>query len=279
MGQLSRYIDSHVHLWTDDLRRYPLASGFTAPDMARNSFLPADILLHARASGVERIVLVQMSYYGSDNSYMLDVIRGQPDMFRGIAVVDRMLDRPSAQIRRLVESGVRGVRIELNKGVSTTSAEGAALDRLFHAAAREELAICPLMVPDALPALRQFCCRHPDSTVVIDHLAGIGDGAPVSDADVNALCSFAVVPNVYAKLSGFYTVGKGPPHLDMLPLIKRVYEAFGPQRLMWGSDAPFQIIGETYEDSIALIRDHLDFASAADREWMLCGTAEKVFFQ
>jgi predicted TIM-barrel fold metal-dependent hydrolase len=220
-----------------------------------------------------------MSYYGFDNSYMLDVIRRQPDVFRGIAVVDCMLDQPDAQIRRLAACGVRGLRIELSKEFSSSSAESAGLDRLFRAAAHEMLAVCPLMVPDALPALRQFCCRHPDTTVVIDHLAGIGDGAPVSDADVSALCSFAALPQVQVKLSGFYTVGKGPPHLDMLPLIKPVYEAFGPRRLMWGSDAPFQMMGETYEDSISLVRDRLDFASADDREWMLRGTAERVFFQ
>ena len=275
---MSHYIDSHVHLWTDDLHRYPLAPGFTAQDMARKSFLPADLLCHTQESSVDRIVLVQMSYYGSDNSYMLEVIRRQPGVFRGIAVVDYMLEQPDAQIHRLVSFGVRGLRIELNKDFSSLSAEGAGLDWLFRTAARENLAICPLMVPDALPALRQFCCRHPDTTVVIDHLAGIGDGAPPLDADLSALCSLSVFPQVHVKLSGFYTVGKGPPHLDVLPLIRRVYEAFGPRRLMWGSDAPFQMMDETYEESISLIRDRLDFASAEDREWMLRDTAEKVFF-
>lgn len=278
MSETCRYIDSHVHLWTDDLRSYPLAPGLAPQDMARKSFLPADILHHARGSGVGRMVLVQMSYYGHDNSYMLDVIRCQPDVFRGIAVVDSMLDRPHVPMRRLAASGVRGLRIKLTRELSSSSAEGAALDRLFRAAANERLAVCPLMMPDALPTLRQFCYRYPDASVLIDHLAGIGDGAPVSDADVSALCALAALPQVQVKLSGFYTVGEGPPHVDMLPLIKRVYEAFGPQRLMWGSDAPFQMLGETYEDSISLIRDRLDFASAEDREWMLRGTAETLFF-
>jgi predicted TIM-barrel fold metal-dependent hydrolase len=56
-------------------------------------------------------------------------------------------------------------------------------------------------------------------------------------------------------------------------------DAFGPERLMWASDAPYQLgRGHTYEDSIALIRDRIEFLSDGDREWLLCKTAERVFF-
>jgi predicted TIM-barrel fold metal-dependent hydrolase len=65
----------------------------------------------------------------------------------------------------------------------------------------------------------------------------------------------------------------------MGPLIRRVRDAFGPQRVMWASDCPFQVDpGHNYRDSIALIRDRLDFLSESDKTWMLRGTAEKVFF-
>jgi predicted TIM-barrel fold metal-dependent hydrolase len=65
----------------------------------------------------------------------------------------------------------------------------------------------------------------------------------------------------------------------MGPLIRQVRDAFGPQRVMWASDCPFQVDpGHNYRDSIALIRDRLDFLSETDRAWMLRGTAEKVFF-
>jgi predicted TIM-barrel fold metal-dependent hydrolase len=81
------------------------------------------------------------------------------------------------------------------------------------------------------------------------------------------------------KVSAFYALGKrNPPHLDLGPLIKRVYEAFGPDRLMWGSDCPFQTDKETYEDSISLIRDRLDFITPEGKKWILRRTAEKFFF-
>ena len=67
--------------------------------------------------------------------------------------------------------------------------------------------------------------------------------------------------------------------VDLVALIKRLHEAFGPKRLMWASDCPFQTVGETYEDSISLVRDRLDFVTAEDKEWMLRRTAEESFFQ
>ena len=62
-------------------------------------------------------------------------------------------------------------------------------------------------------------------------------------------------------------------------MIKRLFECFGPQRLMWASDSPYQIQGvNTYKASISLVRDRLDFVTAEERQWLLCKTAEKVFF-
>ncbi|MBI2951246.1 amidohydrolase family protein, partial [bacterium] len=88
------YIDAHVHVWTDDFGQYPLTEGFRPEQMRPATFLPQDILRHAGPSGVSRVVLIQMSYYGSDNRYMLDVIRDAPEVFRGVAIVDWRSARP-----------------------------------------------------------------------------------------------------------------------------------------------------------------------------------------
>ena len=82
------------------------------------------------------------------------------------------------------------------------------------------------------------------------------------------------------KVSAYYALGqKQPPYLDLGPMIRRVREAFGAERLMWASDCPFQVLGQhTYADSVELIRSRLDFLSTEDREWILKKTAERVFF-
>ncbi|MBZ5516766.1 MAG: amidohydrolase [Acidobacteriia bacterium] len=132
---------------------------------------------------------------------------------------------------------------------------------------------------DNSPLYRQ-CERFSDTPVIIDHLARIGVNGGIRDSDVKALCLLAQHPNVRVKVSAFYAPGaRKPPHLDLAPLIKHVYEAYGPKRLMWGSDSPFQLINETYEDSISLVRDRLSFLSHDDRDWMLRRTAEEFFFR
>jgi L-fuconolactonase len=80
-------------------------------------------------------------------------------------------------------------------------------------------------------------------------------------------------------VSAFYALGtRVPPHRELVPLIRRVYDAFGARRLIWGSDWPFQLARETYEDSISLVRGGLDFLSRHDKEWLLRKTAESTFF-
>ena len=82
------------------------------------------------------------------------------------------------------------------------------------------------------------------------------------------------------KVSAFYALGKKrAPYTDLLPMIRRLLDAFGPERLMWASDCPYQVQGEhTYAASVELIEKHLDFLSAEDRARILRDTAAGFFF-
>ncbi len=79
-------IDAHVHVWTDDRKRYPRLPG--ERDYAPARFTPEDLFVHTRPAGVARVVLIQMSFYRYDNSYMLDCIRQWPRVFSGVGIVD-----------------------------------------------------------------------------------------------------------------------------------------------------------------------------------------------
>jgi predicted TIM-barrel fold metal-dependent hydrolase len=117
--------------------------------------------------------------------------------------------------------------------------------------------------------------------VVIDHFARIGLSGQVDPQQLAQLCALAKFPKVHVKTSAFYALGKKKaPYTDLLPMIRQVVDAYSPKRLMWASDCPFQVEGgHTYASSIELIRDRADFLSASDKEEMLRGTAERVFFQ
>lgn len=274
------YIDSHVHVWTDDVQNYGLAIGVTAQEMKPGVFLPEEFWRHAGPAGVERAILIQMSYYGYDNSYMLDIIGQFPQVLRGIAIVDWKANAPEVRMRDMAQKGVRGFRIYPDRESAATWLDSEGFDKMFRCGAEENLALCPLVNPDALPALDRQCREFRDTPIVVDHLARIGAETLIKEPDIKVLCALAKHPEVRVKVSAFYGLGRAePPHVDLAPLIKRVYEAFGPKRLMWGSDCPFQLMNETYVDSISLIRDHLDFLSHEDKDWLLRKTAESLFFR
>jgi predicted TIM-barrel fold metal-dependent hydrolase len=86
---------------------------------------------------------------------------------------------------------------------------------------------------------------------------------------------------VMLKVGAFYGLGaKKSPHLELLPLIRRVVTSFGPERCMWESDAPLQAKPpQSYESAVALIREHADFLAPADREQILFHTADQFYFK
>ena len=273
-------IDAHVHVWTPDTAKYPLAAGYRREEMLPPSFTPEELFAQMRPCGVGRVVLVQMSFYGFDNSYMLDTIARFPGVFSGIAVIDDSAARPQDEMRRLKPLGVRGFRIYPRNMPVDRWLDGAGLAAMWDCGAQENMAMCCLVNPPELPAIDQMCEKRPDTPVVIDHFGRVGMTGEIREADVAELCRLARHKHTYVKVSAFYALGKKkPPYTDLGPMIRRLRDAFGPERLMWATDCPYQVQDEnTYRDSIELVRSRLDFLSADDRQWLLHKTAERVFF-
>ena len=275
----SNYIDAHVHVWTPDVARFPHDRKYAGSPFKPDSFTPEQLLAIARPAGVSRIVLIQMSFYGTDNAYMLDAIKRYPAVFAGVGILDQHAPAVRDEMVRLQALGVRGYRISPGADTKTwLDSEG--MLAMWKCGAEKGIAICPLIGPDALPSVDRMCLKFPETPVVIDHLARIGADGGIRQADVRALCALASHRNVHVKVSAFYALGKKQyPYTDLIPLIKSVYDAYGPQRLMWASDSPFQVQPPyTYAGSIELVRDRLSFLSHDDREWLLRKSAEAVFF-
>jgi predicted TIM-barrel fold metal-dependent hydrolase len=287
------FIDAHAHVWTDDTSHYPLAPGYKPEDMKPRRFTPEDLFKHTRPAGVDRVVLIQMSYYypkdtsseigkGFDNSYMLDMMKMYDDVFSGTAVIDPRANEPERLMGELAKKRVRAFRIHprLSKQPADKWLRPEGYGKMFTAAARNNQALSCLIDADALPELDRMCSDHPDTPVIIDHLCRIGADGTIRDKDVGALCAMAKHKKVMLKVGAFYALGKKrPPYTDLAPLIQKVVKAFGPPRCMWESDSPFQVQGDhTYKASVDLVRERLDFLSADDREWLLGKTAEKFFF-
>lgn len=272
-------VDAHVHVWTPDTERYPLAKGYSRSSMQPSSFTPKQLMQHARPAGVSRVVLIQMSYYGFDNSYMLNVIQAAPKTYRGVAVIDEE-SKPVATMKDLKKKGVSGFRIQPKKRDADTWLKTAGMKSMWKTGADQNLAMCHLINPEFLPSVKKMCQQYRETPVVIDHFARIGVDGKIRPRDLDNLCRLAPFKNVTVKISAYYALGKKKaPYKDLAPMIKRVLDEFGADRLMWASDCPFQVVeGHQYAPSINLIKSGLDFLTPESKHSILQKTAERVFF-
>ena len=98
--------------------------------------------------------------------------------------------------------------------------------------------------------------------------------------NVDSLVKLARHERIHVKVSAYYALGrKRPPYEDLIPMIRRLHQAYGPHRLMWGSDSPYQLTApNSYAESLALVRERVNFWSDADRDAVLRKTAAEVYF-
>ena len=277
----SGWIDAHSHIWTRDVKKFPLAKGQTVADLDPPSFTSEELIQTAAAENVQRAVLIQHHiYHGWDNRYLIHAAERYPGKFKVVGMVDDTEPNPAETMRRLQKRHVSAFRITAWIRGSDKWLDGPGMDAMWKCGADTNQAMCCLIDPRDLSAVDRMCQKHPDTPVVIDHFARIGVDGQIRQADVKQLCALARHQQVYVKVSAYYALGKKqPPYLDLVPMIQQVYEAYGPQRLMWASDSPYQLVDQhTYRASIHLIREGIDFLSSEDRDWLLRKTAEKVYF-
>ena len=270
------YIDAHSHIWTTDLKRFPLAPGQTAEDLPPRSFTDDDLIKLGLTENVTRHVLISHGlYHGYNNDYYTHAVAKHPGVFAVVGALNPALGQILERMRANRKLGISGYRIKPNGDANWLKTD--AMQTMWKTGASNRIAMCPLIDPQYIAGLDPMCEQFPDTTVVIDHCARIDTQ---HDTELDHLCALSKHPNVYVKISAFYAFGtKHPPYLKQIPKIKRLYETYGPRRLMWASDCPYQLEnGNTYSDSIALVRDRLNFMNANDKDWILRRTAEKVFF-
>ena len=290
-----RIVDAHIHVWSPDFETYPLAPGFTPDDLWRPSFTPDDHFAYSQQLGKVRLNLVQMTWYGLDHSYILDLIASDPETYTGTGIIpgiaDVSLADPGKTMLALADRGIRAFRVRGGTTGRPTAFGRASrwldypgYESMFKTGAEHNLALSFLMGLQDLPDLIRMCRRFPETPIILDHLCGvrIRDGG-WPEYEIRALCNMARYPRVMVKLGPFQALGNGKaPYLDLLPLIQRVVDAFGPERIMWESDSGgpvwMQDPASDFAASIALIRNHAEFLSAGDKEQILFKTAADFFF-
>ena len=126
-----------------------------------------------------------------------------------------------------------------------------------------------------MPQVALLMEKLPELTLVVDHMAD----CPVSQPEqLEKLIALKRFPNVFVKISHTWSLSRQQyPWLDSQELVKRLYDAYGPRRLMWGTDWPIIESSAKYEQALTVVRDDMKFLNADDKNWMLSKTIERVW--
>lgn len=221
-------VDAHTHVFRRDLAMAP--NRRYTPDYDAT---PKDLLSHLDSQRLDRAVLVQPSFLGTDNSYMLAAIAAEPARLRGVAMLapdlsDRHLDE-------LAQAGVVGVRFNL-VGASLPELRSAAWKTLlrrivalgWHVELHREARDLRPLIESALEA---------GARVVVDHYGRPDPILGLTDGNLDALLAVASSRRVWVKLSAAYRCTSNPEGFEREAAL-HFLEAFGPDRLVWGSDWP-----------------------------------------
>src|SRR3984957_18630833 len=229
-----RVIDSHVHVWKKD-PQYPWAKETARPpDKDATAEMLLDLM---KANGVDKTVIIQVIHYRWDNSYLADVLKRYPTYFRGVARVNPESPAAPDDLSRLVEQqGFRGVRISPAGNASGDWIHGPLMPPLWQRCDQLKVPMTILAPVTRMPEVAALVEKFPNLTVVIDHMAD----SPLDKPDqLKMLLALQRYPKVFVKVSHTWSLSKQPyPYLDSQAQVKRLYDAFGPERLMAGTDWP-----------------------------------------
>jgi L-fuconolactonase len=238
--QPSQMIDTHQHLWKPSERRYEWLDSAGLPLNA--DFGPEDVAADVAAAGITATVLVQAADSYEDTMYMLSVAARAP-VVRGVvawAPLDRTAEAEAALDLYAASPLVRGVRVlnhnyadprwllrdEVDAGLRLLALRGLALDVVS-------------VLPEHLIVLAELAQRHPELTLVLDHMAKPDIAGKGWEPWASLLAEVAARPNVSVKLSGLNTASApGWTWNDWLPYVDHAVEHFGSERIMLGSDWP-----------------------------------------
>ena len=268
-----RIVDPHVHVWKKD-PRYPWAKETAKPP---EKDATAEMLLELmRANGVERTVIIQVIYFRWDNIYLADVLKQYPRYFHGVARVNPEDPAAPDHLSHLVEEQkFKGVRLSPGAGAAGDWIRGPLMPPLWTRCRQLKVPMTLLAPVGRMPDCAQLIEKYPDLTVVIDHMA---DSPLDKPAELEKLIALKRYPKVFVKVSHAWSLSKQSyPYADSQAQIRRLYDAFGPRRLMWGTDWPLVEGFCGYAKALALVRDELKFLNDEDKRWMLGRTVERVW--
>ncbi len=275
---MTEHIDAHHHLWRYSEEAYPwITDGM---DVLKRDFLPADIATEVRANNIDGCIVVQ-AQQTLDETYALLEYADTHRFLRGVvgwapiscttfqSILEELCTHPKLRGLRHV------VQDEPDENFILREDFNVGIDRL----AKENLAYDVLIFAKHLPQTIAFVDRHPQQMFVLDHIGKPPIAKRVLSPWKENLRDLARRENVYCKLSGLLTEANWNDwkEEDFQPYVETVMEAFGPTRIMMGSDWPVCLLAGSYSRWMQLVNKWIFSLSTDEQDRILGGTAVEVY--
>lgn len=278
--------DTQVHFW----QAHSEARPWPAEQIGSKSFLtvagarphraepltPEEFLVTMDEAGVDRAVIVPPSPVGDSNLYALESAARYPGRLAIMGRFNPEADHARDELERWLEQpNMIGIRMTWYKAKWNKWLDDGSIDWFWQACERLRIPVMMLM-PGMLDKLAPIAARYPALTLIVDHL---GRKSELRDdecfADLDTMLALARFPNVSIKASATPCYSTQPyPFANLTPYLHRIFDVFGPKRMMWGSD--YTRLQCTYIECVEHFLHTLDFLGPEDKEWVMGKTAAEL---
>ena len=270
-------IDAHTHLFSLDTARYPLAN----PDSDYQPVLEGSAtLLKQRLdeAGIDRALTITTGFYGWDNSYAMDQLKGNESWLAVGVLVDPASKEAPRALDSLVAQGACGLRIQrhlfyhqaLDDSVSTP---------LWRKAADLDLTVDINATVEEYDSVRRRVQEFPDTRFVLDHCGYVSGALRPELNTVKPALDLARFPNVYAKITFLPLASETAyPFKDVHWMASELMNGFGAERCLFGTNYPAEQYSPnaSMKNMAELFRNHLDM-TVEQRRLVMGGTAARLW--
>jgi predicted TIM-barrel fold metal-dependent hydrolase len=267
--QKREIVDAQVHMWKANTPDWPWVEG-TKPQLPE-PFTIERALAGMNEAGVNRVVIVPPTL-NDRNDYALEAHKRYPDRF---AVMGRIpLQNPkSAELlpKWKEQPGMLGVRVTFNTPETQAWLKDGTADWFWPEAAKARLPVMFLAF-GLINLFDPIAQRNPELPLIVDHMGvntAIAQKGQTAEV-IGHVVALAKYPNVSVKMSNLPNSSMEPyPYKDLTPHLKRVFDAYGPQRCHWGTDATNGQHRGTWRQRLTHFTETIDFMSEGDKDWVL----------
>jgi predicted TIM-barrel fold metal-dependent hydrolase len=263
-----RIVDAQVHIWGANTPERPWPPAQLEPH-SPVPFSKDDLLREMNAAGVNRAVIVPPMWEGDRNDLALEAARLHAERFAVMGRIDMVAPASRGLMATWRRHGMLGLRLVLKRPpFRTILAEGRA-DWLWAEAEEAGVPIMVLIDSAQTHFVDQVAERHPGLKLALDHLcltAGAKDESAFADLD--KLLALAKRPNIAVKATSLPNfTNDGYPYRRLHPHLRRIYDAFGPKRVFWGSDITH--LACSYSQAVTMFTEEIPWLTVEDKEWIM----------